>query len=239
MAGNQKECIKCKITKSLTEFNKRTDTGKYRTECKECKNQQHKEHRIKNAEVIRIQRKAYRTANSEIIKEKKKKHYQENKDQCNERHRQWRKETAEARRQVANKRYNERYRNDPKFHITTCLRKRLQKVVKGECKSAPTLELLGCSVDDLKEYLEFMFDDKMTWNNHGSYWHIDHILPCASFDLTDPEQQKRCFHYTNLQPLEAKENIRKGAKIPTELTKNEDNIDYVEFTVTEIILFGN
>jgi len=52
----------------------------------------------------------------------------------------------------------------------------------------------------------------MSWDNYGSYWHIDHIRPCASFDLTDPEQQKDCFDFTNLQPLEAKENIRKGAK---------------------------
>ena len=55
----------------------------------------------------------------------------------------------------------------------------------------------------------------MTWENHGRYgWHIDHIMPCSSFDLTDPEQQKKCFHYTNLQPLWAHENMSKGAKIP-------------------------
>jgi hypothetical protein len=53
----------------------------------------------------------------------------------------------------------------------------------------------------------------MTWENHGRYgWHIDHIRPCASFDLADPEQQRKCFHYTNLQPLWASENMRKGDK---------------------------
>jgi HNH endonuclease. len=53
----------------------------------------------------------------------------------------------------------------------------------------------------------------MSWDNYGrDGWHIDHIRPCASFDLTDPEQQRQCFHYTNLQPLWAADNIRKGAK---------------------------
>jgi len=52
----------------------------------------------------------------------------------------------------------------------------------------------------------------MTWSNYGKGWHIDHIKPCASFDLSNPEQQKICFHYTNLQPLWAIDNIKKGAK---------------------------
>jgi hypothetical protein len=114
--------------------------------------------------------------------------------------------------------------------------------IRGGFKTATTLELIGCTVEELKTHLKSKFELWMNFENYG-LWVIDHILPCASFDLTDPEQQKKCFHYTNLQPLEAKENIRKGAKIPIELTKNEnedeDNIDYVEFTVTEIILFGN
>ncbi len=65
-----------------------------------------------------------------------------------------------------------------------------------------------------REHLEKQFKEGMTWENHGLYgWHIDHIIPCASFDLTDLEQQKKCFHYTNLQPLWAKENLIKGVKI--------------------------
>ena len=62
---------------------------------------------------------------------------------------------------------------------------------------------------ELKAYLELQFTDGMTWENRGN-WHIDHIRPCASFDLTDPEQQKQCFHYTNLQPLWAADNLAKS-----------------------------
>ena len=81
-------------------------------------------------------------------------------------------------------------------------------------KYTSSINLLGDSIPNVIKYLEKQFKPGMTWQNHGrDGWHIDHIIPCASFDLTDPEQQKKCFHYTNLQPLEAIENIKKGAKI--------------------------
>ena len=81
-------------------------------------------------------------------------------------------------------------------------------------KAYSTIELLGCTVKECREYLEKQFKEGMTWENHSKNgWHIDHILPCASFDLNDPEQQKKCFHYTNLQPLWAEENRLKRDKI--------------------------
>ena len=73
------------------------------------------------------------------------------------------------------------------------------------------MELLGCSIEKLWEHLESKFQPGMTRENHGK-WHIDHIRPCISFNLTDLEQQKICFHYTNLQPLWAEDNLKKGAK---------------------------
>jgi hypothetical protein len=74
------------------------------------------------------------------------------------------------------------------------------------------MELLGCTIDFLKEYLEARFLPTMTWENYGTLWHIDHIIPCASFDLRDLEQQKACFHYTNLQPLFAFTTIIDGVE---------------------------
>lgn len=73
------------------------------------------------------------------------------------------------------------------------------------------MELTGCSKDDLYSHLESKFTEGMNWDNYGK-WHIDHIKPCVSFDLTDTEEQKKCFHWTNLQPLWAIDNMRKGAK---------------------------
>ena len=91
------------------------------------------------------------------------------------------------------------------------LRSRAYSAIKGKSKSKHTIELLGCSVEELKIHLEKQFVKDMNWQNYGQ-WHIDHIKPCSSFDLTDPEQQKLCFHYSNLQPLWAKDNIKKSNK---------------------------
>ena len=70
---------------------------------------------------------------------------------------------------------------------------------------------LGCTREDLTTHLEGLFQDGMTWDNYGD-WHIDHIKPCSKFDLSTEKAQAECFHYTNLQPLWAKDNLSKGAK---------------------------
>jgi hypothetical protein len=103
---------------------------------------------------------------------------------------------------------------DVQFKISKNIRDRMRAAMDGRSKSKNTIDLLGCSIEEVKIYLENQFTEGMTWNNYGKTgWHIDHILPCASFDLTDPEQQKKCFHYTNLQPLWAKDNYSKRDRI--------------------------
>lgn len=100
----------------------------------------------------------------------------------------------------------------PEDRIKDSLRWRLRSSINGGRKSAATMELLGCSIAELKQHLEGLFWPGMEWSNYGE-WHIDHIRPCAAYDLLDPVQQRECFHFTNLQPLWAKHNIAKGAKI--------------------------
>jgi hypothetical protein len=81
-------------------------------------------------------------------------------------------------------------------------------------KDDSTIELLGATLTKVKNHIEKQFQEGMSWDNHSlKGWHIDHIKPCASFDLTDPKQQKECFHYTNLQPLWAEDNLRKSDKL--------------------------
>ena len=101
--------------------------------------------------------------------------------------------------------------NDPTFKLLELLRDRVLKAIKERrlLKTSSTRELLGSSVAYVRKHLESQFVDGMSWDNHGE-WHIDHIRPCASFDLSDPEQQKECFNYKNLQPLWAKDNLSKG-----------------------------
>lgn len=91
------------------------------------------------------------------------------------------------------------------------MRKRLWDALRGHSKVEPTEQLVGCSVARLREYLAGQFCDGMSWENYG-LWHVDHVKPCAQFDLSDPAQQRECFHYTNLQPLWAVDNVRKGSR---------------------------
>ena len=98
--------------------------------------------------------------------------------------------------------------------MAAMLRRRILKALDGEVKSGSTYELLGCTWKHLRWHIESQFDAKMTWENHGSYWHLDHIVPLDAFDLSKPAQQRRACHWKNLQPLEAKENIRKKNRVP-------------------------
>jgi hypothetical protein len=108
-------------------------------------------------------------------------------------------------------RYKKLKQIDLNFRLRCNLSSRISNAIRGIAKSKQTIELLGCSVDDLKVYLESKFKDGMSWDNYGKNgWHVDHITPCARYDLSDPEQQKQCFHYTNLQPLWAIENFVKN-----------------------------
>ena len=91
------------------------------------------------------------------------------------------------------------------------LRDRINSAIGKNYKQSLALELLGCSIYKVKQYLEQQFKEGMNWKNHGIYgWHIDYIIPCCRFDLTKLDEQKKCFHYTNLQPLWANENLSKN-----------------------------
>ena len=90
--------------------------------------------------------------------------------------------------------------------------KRISSVDKPRIKYR-TEAMIGCKVEELATHLEYKFKRGMNWDNHGQGWHIDHIIPCASFDLTDEKQMMQCFHYTNLQPLWAEDNLSKSDNI--------------------------
>lgn len=101
-----------------------------------------------------------------------------------------------------------------KYKIRRYLSSRLARAVRvcQANKKYSTLNLIGCEIDFLMDYLSKKFTQGMSWTNYGK-WHIDHIKPCASFNMLDPQQQKECFHYTNLQPLWAEDNMKKGVKL--------------------------
>jgi DNA-binding transcriptional ArsR family regulator len=106
----------------------------------------------------------------------------------------------------------ERWRSKPKNKIRSNLSARLWIAInrRGGKKNHSILKIVGCDLDYLIAHLERQFAKGMNWDNYGSVWHVDHIVPCAYFDLTRYEEQCRCFHFTNLRPLWAEQNIREG-----------------------------
>lgn len=117
-------------------------------------------------------------------------------------------------RKKEQKRRSKKRDTDPRYRQFEALRRRMQRAVNEQdaVKATKTITLLGCSPSQLQAHLEAKFKPGMSWDNYGK-WHVDHIRPCASFDLADPAQQRECFNWQNLQPLWAADNIRKGAKI--------------------------
>jgi len=218
----EKKCSKCEVSKPLEQFPNDTKCsgGKRKTckqcrlnpwvpqeneilECKICNEENHytlfaskgnqKPRECKKCVNERERNK--RASNPEEYNKRVRDMYQIYKDEINE-----------NRRKTLQKRRDE----DPKYRVMMALHCRLYMAVKQ--KKGKTMELTGCSKQELLDYLESKFSEGMTWENYGK-WHIDHIRPCVSFNLQDSEEQKKCFHWTNLQPLWAVDNIRKGGKV--------------------------
>tara|TARA_R100000365_G_C2745572_1_gene74473 strand:+ start:1743 stop:2492 length:750 start_codon:yes stop_codon:yes gene_type:complete len=130
--------------------------------------------------------------------------------------REWRAENLEWEREYGRKK-RDRRKDDPVFKIMASVRRRVIAALKGQSKSASTAALIGAPVEVVKAHIQSQFSVGMTWENWGrgwfgaKEWHLDHVKPLASFDLTDPRQLALACHYTNLQPLWSKDNLIKGA----------------------------
>jgi len=209
-----KICTKCKINKELNEYYKQ-EFGKYgvRSKCKECvfkHNKENcraiyfKEYKVKNHKKISDYGKKYYQKN----KEKNSIYYQKNKDRLKENARQYRIKNKDKRTK-----YNrEKLNNDINYKLVKNLRTRLNCAMKNNQKTGSAIKDLGCSIDELKKQFENQFQKGMTWDNYGE-WHIDHIKPLSSFNLSNNIEFKKACHHTNLQPLWATDNLIKGAKI--------------------------
>jgi hypothetical protein len=125
----------------------------------------------------------------------------------------WRKENREIYLEKKRKWNKHLYENNINYKLGVLLRTRIWSSLKkqGLKKKDSTMSVVGCSKEELIKHLESQFKEGMSWENWSlNGWHIDHIRPCSSFDLSDPAQVKECFHYSNLQPLWAIENLKKS-----------------------------
>ena len=223
-----KVCTQCQLSKSLDEFpNSRAGKFGKLSKCKSCdKINQHNRY-LKNRETRIKKSKEYKLKNKEHNQQVDRARYQRQRDiklkyqqqqriKNPEYIKQYRIKNKKKIRKTANAWRNNKKQTDLNFKLRDNLKTRIITVLNGTSKSKRTIELLGCSIEKFRMYLEAQFwkDERIDWITYGPKgWHLDHIRPCASFDLTDPEQQKQCFHYTNLQPLWWDKNIAKGAKL--------------------------
>lgn len=160
-----------------------------------------KEYNRKNKEKVYAKNKAYRQKNKESVGHQRAMYQKIKRSQINAQQAMYRKKRSDT---------------DISFKIANNLRSRFKQAIKKNFKSGSAVRDLGCSVEYLRKYLESKFQEGMSWENWSIYgWHIDHIKPLSSFDLTDRNQLLEACHYTNLQPLWAVDNWKKRAKMET------------------------
>ena len=194
--------------------NNKEQIKEYRENNKEQIKEQKKEYYKNNKEQIKEQGKEYYKNNIEQISENSKEYYKNNKEQIKENSKEYYKNNKEQKKEYQ----KNKYVADIQFRLAVILRGRLGKALKNNYKCGSAVRDLGCSILELKLKLEQQFHansktgEMMSWENYGK-WHIDHIKPLSSFDLTDRAQLLQACHYTNLQPLWAEENLSKGCKI--------------------------
>lgn len=231
MIPESKKCPSCNLIKNQSEFARRKNTkGGYRlySYCKKCESKRVKKYREDNYEEVVKRERESASRRKDIIKKNRKKNYEKNKIKTNKKRREDRAANPEKYREKDRKRYlkrregllkkaktpeekekrNRRRRKrratDKDFCLREALRRRIPDSVRGKYKSKTLENLMGCTVEELKTHLESQFWPGMSWENYGrgpDKWHVDHIRCCASFDLTKEDQQKECFHWSNLQPL--------------------------------------
>lgn len=188
-----KTCKKCNIQKELKEFHKQARRlDGLHPWCKYCVLDYNRENKARKNERLR----KWRKKNKERVRALDKKYKTKRRLKIREEQKTW---------QKAYRQKNE------SFRISQNLRSRTRLAIKNNQKAGSAVKDLGCSIEYLKQYLESQFKLGMSWENYGSEWHIDHIKPLSKFDLTNRLQFLKACHYTNLQPLWAKDNLSKGA----------------------------
>ena len=220
-----KECCSCELWKKVELYNKNSKSWDLlRNDCKDClkeyrkKNKEksteyNKEYWIKTQEQQKEKNKNWRENNKEYIKKKLKEYREIHGKEIDKKQWQKRKNDEEYKKKhaVMRRRYeNERLKTDVKFRLKQNVSRRIREILTnfGIEKSEKTIYYVGCNLQDLRKYLENKFQEGMSWQNYGK-WHIDHIIPCSSWNLVDVKELKMCFHYSNLQTLWASENIKK------------------------------
>lgn len=218
-----KVCSGCGEEKEYAEFHRdKSKADGHHGQCKLCRIASQSLYYASNAAAIKKRQRTYNAANRERIAAANYAHWRKTPEKNKAYHLKYREEHREEIRAKAKIRQKKRrpqtreymrkhYRANIDYKLGMNLRNRLRTALERGYKKSSALKLLGCSIDEFKAYMAAQFSDGMSWDNHGE-WHIDHIKPCASFDLTKEAEQQVCFHFTNMQPLWAIDNLIKGSR---------------------------
>jgi hypothetical protein len=214
-----KEYVKTKLSKQYENFNgdrkcsncqdilTAENCTKNRPICKSCYNAKCKDYKLSNKDKVSENNKAYYEANKEKMAAHNKKNYEDNKETYMANKKIWR----EANREKIRAKENARLNSNPTLRLKKNCRFRIWSALKYKKKK--TVEYLDCSIDFLEKWLEYNFTEDMNFDNYGSYWHVDHVIPCSKFNLDIDEDIEHCFRWTNLQPLKASINVSKQGNI--------------------------
>lgn len=227
----RKTCKQCGVEKDVSEFYTQYSSVRrkryYLARCKPCHqgNRKLTYHRVAEKTRERTRRwkknnrersnqlaKSYRIRRAEHVREYHKKRRLETADERKAYNKQYRDTHKEQIREYQREYLRKKRANNPQFKLGQTLRSRIRAAVARQYQASRSVELLGCSIPEYMVYLEARFTPEMSWDNYGTVWTIDHIKPCRSFDLTDPEQQKACFNHSNTQPLLWQDNRSKNDK---------------------------
>jgi hypothetical protein len=210
-------CRKCLVDKPLTKeyFATRVIAQKQRKWCKLCEYQYTADYYKRNPNIRAKYDKKYYHSHKPNIKKIHKQFNIRNKERQRAYNTQYYKNNKPTLQEYHRKYRNNKMKTNPYFRFVKHLRIRIHSGIREGrgIKTCKSTELLGCSFMDARKHIESQFTAGMTWDNNTQLgWHIDHIKPISSFDLTKLEEQKKCFHYTNLQPLWWIDNLSKGCK---------------------------
>jgi len=226
-----KICRKCNQKKGLDKFYQIKKRYLY-GECKQCKDEKSKKRQA-------IHQPEYRKRNMEKIKHYNKMYYQKNRDKFLEYKRLRSKDEQLKKRLNEYKRkwHQKRKKECPNYRLRINLSSRVRSLLKSRKskKNSSILELIGCEMNFLKQYLESLWKNGMSWSNYGygeGKWVIDHIIPCRSFNLINKEEQLKCFHYSNLQPLWFGENRKKHDFLPDGTRARDLNFNYPTVSIS-------
>jgi hypothetical protein len=186
--------------------------AEYNQSNKEVINKKCHDYYGENRVKVLLQMKQHRITNKEQISHRRKKQYRENYEIFMEKRKEYRDKNREMINKTAAFYRANRRKTDTEYKILCNIRTRIRMALKKSSKGGRTTELIGCTIPELRRHLSKQFKPGMSWDNYGE-WHIDHIIPCACFNLSFLNQQKECFNYKNLRPMWAVENLRKGAKL--------------------------